>query len=112
MQRRTSILLFILGASCLTFALLLWIIGIGSSGFTGPSWMSYLQSVLFYVGVVLALWPLVARTSHGAERRLREKMIEQGRCPFCGYWLTGIGDRPCPECGRNWREQDTENPSS
>ncbi|MBN1514537.1 MAG: hypothetical protein JXB13_21150 [Phycisphaerae bacterium] len=48
------------------------------------------------LGVPLAVWPSVAFVRGPIRRRRRRK---RGECIGCGYKLTGLTERRCPECG-------------
>jgi hypothetical protein len=56
-------------------------------------WPGFLGNTLVYGGLVAAL-VLGARSSRRSLRR------RSGRCPACGYDLSGNPGAVCPECGR------------
>lgn len=57
--------------------------------------------------VALANLPIVLAQRHQYQQLLREKLNEWGyaTCTHCGYDLTGVTSRKCPECG--WARMDS-----
>jgi hypothetical protein len=58
-------------------------------------WLPIWTGLVLDVGAAAALWCTLAWAAAGWRRRRRTR---RGRCPTCGYDLTGI-DGVCPECG-------------
>ncbi|RJP40661.1 MAG: hypothetical protein C4547_02340 [Phycisphaerales bacterium] len=51
---------------------------------------------LYLVFLISAAWPLTALILPPLRRGLRRR---RGQCIACGYNLTGLASRKCPECG-------------
>jgi predicted Zn-ribbon and HTH transcriptional regulator len=76
-------------------------------------------SVVYGVPAVLAAWITVSDARHRRRRRherqvarrnkrlaRRAAALARGRCSVCGYSLTGLPERRCPECGETWTEEE------
>jgi hypothetical protein len=54
----------------------------------------------------------IVRQRRTRRRRVQAVMLKHGRCPHCGYSLTGLpvdpgdGATVCPECAGAWRIDD------
>jgi hypothetical protein len=71
-----------------------------------PSWRRWHGSIITYwAGVLLFGFLVNALQLHLNYRRarglLREELRAAGRCPGCGYDLTGNLTGVCPECGHS-----------
>ncbi|MHC4427479.1 MAG: hypothetical protein ACYS0D_02615 [Planctomycetota bacterium] len=60
------------------------------------------------VCLVIGIWGFCTSARRKRFHRVRDAMLHHGRCPHCGYSLTGLpadredGATVCPECGCAW----------
>jgi hypothetical protein len=69
----------------------------------GPALL--LRSLMWAAPIFAAVSEFLGRMSPDPierERRRRRRALSAGKCPGCGYNITGLPHRRCPECNETW----------
>ncbi len=73
-------------------------------------WRGYAFNIACLAGAIALLYSLrwIPRTPAWFRARHRTQALRRGRCPRCGYTISGLPEPRCPECGETWEDEASD----